>query len=86
VLGDEQTQGLQFLTEGRRKFVEDTTDTTALTNRLTSVLKTYFPQARDWAGELNGKQACAFLEKWPTLTHLQKSRPFLVREFYLKHG
>lgn len=81
--GDEQTRSLQLLTEGRRKFVDDMT---ALTNRLTSTLKTYYPQALDWAGELSGEQAGAFLEKWPRLMDLQKSRGFRIREFYQKHG
>ena len=81
--GDEQTRSLQLLTEGRRKFVDDMT---ALTNRLTSALKSYYPQALDWAGELNGEQAGAFLEKWPTLSELQKTRPFRLREFYQKYG
>jgi transposase len=81
--GDEQTRSLQLLTEGRRKFVDDMT---ALTNQLTSVLKTYYPQALEWAGELSSEQACAFLEKWPTLADLQKSRAFRIREFYQKYG
>jgi transposase len=81
--GDEQTRSLQLLTEARRKFVDDMT---ALTNQLTSALKTYYPQALDWAGELHGEQAGAFLEKWPTLVELQKSRPFRIREFYQKYG
>ena len=83
VPGDEQTRSLQLLTEGRRKLVDDMT---ALTNQLTSVLKTYYPQALDWAGELTREQACAFLEKWPTLMELQKSRPFRIREFYANYG
>jgi transposase len=83
VPGDEQTRSLQLLTEGRRKLVDDMT---GLTNQLTSVLKTYYPQALDWAGDLTREQACAFLEKWPTLMELQKSRPFRIREFYEKHG
>ena len=81
--GDAQTRTLQLLTEGRRKLVEDMT---ALTNQLTSVLKTYYPQALEWAGPLGSEQACAFLEKWPTLMELQKSRPFRIREFYQKYG
>ena len=81
--GDEQTRSLQLLTEGRRKFVDDMT---ALTNQLTSALKSYYPQALDWAGELSGAQACAFLEKWPTLTNLQNTRAFRIREFYQKYG
>lgn len=81
--GDERTRGLQLLAEARRQFVNDLT---ALTNQLGSVLKTYYPQALHWAGELNSEQACAFLEKWPTLADLQKTRGFRIREFYEKHG
>jgi transposase len=81
--GDEQTRSLQLLTEARRKFVDDMT---ALTNQITSVLKTYYPQALDWAGELSGQQACAFLTKWPTLATLQKTRAFRIREFFQKYG
>ena len=83
VPGDEQTRSLQLLVEGRRKLVEDMT---SLTNQFTSVLKSYYPQALEWAGHLDSEQACAFLEKWPTLMQLQKSRPFRIREFYQKYG
>jgi transposase len=83
VPGDEQTRSLQLLTEGRRKFVDDMT---ALTNQLTAALKSYYPQALDWAGELSCAQACAFLEKWPTLADLQNTRAFRIREFYQKYG
>lgn len=83
VPGDEQTRSLQLLVEGRRKLVDDMT---SLTNQLTSVLKSYYPQALEWAGHLDSEQACAFLEKWPTLMQLQKSRPFRIREFYQKYG
>jgi len=31
------------------------------TNRITSLLKMYFPQALDWAGELGSVQSCDFL-------------------------
>ena len=80
---DEQTRSLQLLTEGRRKFVDDMT---ALTNQLTSALKTYYPQALEWAGELSGAQACAFLKKWPTLEHLQKTPAFRIRKLYSQYG
>ena len=83
VPGDEQTRSLQLLTLARRKFVDDMT---SLTNQITSVLKTYYPQALEWAGDLSGTQACAFLTKWPTLAALQKTRAFRIREFYQKHG
>lgn len=83
VPGDEQTRSLQLLTQARRKFVDDMT---SLTNQITSVLKTYYPQALEWAGDLSGTQACAFLTKWPTLAALQKTRAFRIREFYQKYG
>ena len=80
---DAHTRSLQLLVEGRRKFVDDMT---ALTNQITSTLKTYYPQALDWAGELSSEQACAFLEQWPTLVDLQKTRAFRIRAFYQKYG
>lgn len=81
--GDAESRTLQLLTEGRRNFVDQMT---ALTNQLTSALKTFYPQALEWAGELDREQGCAFLEKWPTLSEVQKCRPFRIREFFEKYG
>lgn len=80
---DSESRSLRMLTEGRRKLVDQMV---ALTNQLTSMLKTYYPQALQWAGELNKEQACAFLEKWPELVELQKNRPYRIREFYKRYG
>jgi transposase len=71
------------LVEGRRKTVNKRV---RLTNELTQLLKEYFPQALDWAGELDRMMACDFLLKWPTLGKLQKSKPNTVRQFYNDHG
>ena len=46
---DVQTRTLQMLVESRRRIVRERT---RLTNRLTSLLKAYYPQALEWAGEL----------------------------------
>jgi transposase len=81
--GDAETRSLQLLTEGRRKLVNQKT---SLTNQLTSLLKGYYPQALEWAGELDSEQACDFLEKWPTLADLQKAKPARLRQFYLRSG
>ncbi len=79
-----ETRKIQFLSEYRRRMVDDQT---ALTNRLESLLKGYFPQALDWTGEaLNTVQACDFLTRWPTLQSVQKARPAQLRNFYLDHG
>jgi hypothetical protein len=65
---DAQTRQIQMLGEHRRTLVEDRT---ALTNRLTSLLKQSFPQALEWAGELGSARAGAFLVRWPSLAALQ---------------
>ena len=80
---DEGTRSLGLLTEHRRRLVDERTRST---NRLTSLLKCYFPQALEWAGGLQTRQACAFLRQWPTLEAVQKARPSQLRRFYQKHG
>jgi len=80
---DEDTRLLQMLVEERRRVVDQVT---RLTNRLTSVLKEYYPQALEWAGELKSEQALDFLSKWPTLEDLKRARPATVEKFYHQHG
>ena len=74
---------LQLLGEHRRKLVNLRG---GLTNRITSLLKQYFPQALDWVGALDSRQACDFLQKWPSLTAVQRARPATVRRFYQQHN
>ena len=54
-----ESRTLQALCEQRRKLVNHRV---ALTNRLTSLLKQYFPQALDWVGDVASVQACDFLD------------------------
>jgi transposase len=77
-----ETRQLQLLVEYRRKLVNNRI---RHTNRITSLVKMYFPQALDWAGELGTVQSCDFLDKWPTLTAIQRARPTTLRKFYLHH-
>jgi len=79
---DVQTRALQRLVEFRREVVNQRT---AFTNQLTAVLKEYFPQALDWAGDLDTQMACDFLSKWPTLESIKKARPNMIRTFYRQH-
>jgi len=67
-----ETRWLQTLVEYRRKLVNNRI---RHTNRITSLLKMYFPQGLDWAGELGTLQACDFLNTWPTLTAVQQTPP-----------
>ena len=78
-----ESRTLQALCEQRRKLVNQRV---ALTNRITSLLKQYFPQALDWVGDLASVQACDFLRRWPTLAAVQTARPSTVRRFYQDHN
>jgi transposase len=80
---DPQTRALQRLVEYRREVVNQRT---AFTNQLTQLLKDYFPQALDWAGEIDSVMACDFLSKWPTLEKVKKAKPDTIRTFYRQHG
>ena len=80
---DADTRSLQLLTQNRRQLVNQKT---ALTNQLTSLLKTYYPQALELAGVLDSLQACDFLTQWPTLEALQQARAGQIRQLYREYG
>ena len=77
------TRALQLQTQYRRRLVDKRTQ---LTNEITSLLKNYFPQALDWAGDLTTLQACNFLQRWATLQAVQKAKPDVLRRFYARRG
>jgi transposase len=79
---DAPSRLLALRVEQRRQLVDLQTH---LTHQLSSHLKLYFPQALDWAGELNSLRACDFLRRWPTLEALQKARPTQLEKFYTQH-
>jgi Transposase len=79
---DEHTRMLQFLVEHRRTLVNDNT---RLTNRLTSVLKSYFPQVFCWFAALDTPLVCDFLKRWPTLDAVQKADDPTLRMFFQAH-
>jgi hypothetical protein len=58
----------------------------AVTNRMTSLLKQYFPQDLDWVGDVASRQACDFLKKWPTLAPVERARPRALRTLYQQHN
>jgi transposase len=78
-----ESRTLQALCEQRRKLVHQRV---ALTNRLTSLLKQYFPHALEWVGALASVQACDFLTQWPTLAAVQRARSQTIRQFYRAHN
>lgn len=80
---DPATRTLAMLSEHRRRLVGQKV---RLVQQLGSNLKTYFPQALELTGELDTVMACDFLERWPSLDRLEKSRVETVRKFYQQHG
>jgi len=80
---DPQTRQLRLLTEHRRGTAGDRT---RLTNRLGDLLKTYFPQALEWAGDLRTLAGCEFLRSWPSLEALQSASRSELRQFYRQHS
>src|SRR5215813_12388521 len=79
----EPTRKLQTYCEQRRKLVNRRV---ALTNRITSLLKQYFPQTLDWIGDIASIQTCDFLESWSTLDAIQRVSPEIVQSFYRRHN
>ena len=79
---DELTRQLRLLVEHRREVVAERT---RLTNRLGARLKTYFPHALAWAGELREAAACEFLGAWPSLEAWQAAGRATQRKFYRRH-
>jgi transposase len=79
---DERTRTLQLLVEHRRRLVSDRT---RISNRLTALLKCYFPQALSWLPDLRTDLACDFLLRWPSLDALKGVRRATLERFFRTH-
>jgi transposase len=80
---DERTRTLRLLVEHRRRLVGDRT---RLSNRLTSLLKCYFPQVLEWFPDLRTELVCDFLLRWPSLDALQRVRRETLLKFFRAHN
>lgn len=78
-----ETRSLQFLTEERRKLVDQHT---AQSQRLINWLKQVFPQILRWFGEPASPLVGDLLLRWPTLEQLQKVRPRTLLKFFHQHN
>lgn len=77
------TRKLQFLTEERRRLVNQQTSET---QRLLHWLKQIFPQMLDWFDEPACAMVGQWLLRWPTLQALQKVSARVVRKFLHQHN
>lgn len=73
---------LRRLVEGRRDFVQDRV---RLTNRITHLLKDYFPQVLQWFRDKDTSVFADFIERWPTLQAAQRARRDTVTAFFHAH-
>ena len=78
---DERTRTLQ-LVEHRRRLIGDRTRTS---NRLTALLKAYFPQVLSWLPDLRTDLACDFLLRWPSPDALKGIRRVTLEKFFRAH-
>src|SRR4051812_30574050 len=76
---DTKTRTLQYLVEHRRRLVGDRT---RISNRMTSLLKTYFPHILTWFPDLRTHIVCDFLTRWPSLASLDRVRPATLTAFF----
>lgn len=78
-----EVRKLQQLVTWRRKLVAETVRTT---NRLTDVLKSYFPQVLDWFEHRDTIVFCDFLTQWSTLEGVQKVSDKELQQFFIDHN
>jgi transposase len=81
-LQDPQTVKLTGLVEVRRDLVDRRTQ---VLNELTSLLRTYYPQALELVGDLDSELAVEFLGRWPDLIELKAAKPGAIKRFYYNH-
>ncbi len=80
---DEKTRVLQYLVEHRRRVVSDRT---RASNRMTALLKLYFPQVLEWFDDIRTGLVCDFLLQWPTLEEVKRVRRTTLEKFFREHN
>jgi len=79
----ERTRTLQLLVEHRRRLVSDQT---RASNRLTALLKGYFPQVLAWFPDIRTALVCEFLLRWSSLNALRGVRRATLLKFFRSHN
>jgi transposase len=79
---DERTRTLQLLVEYCRRLVSDQS---RISNRLTALLKGYWPQVLQWFPDIRTELVCDFLLRWPSLNALQGVHRTTLLKFFRAH-
>jgi hypothetical protein len=83
IRGDEVSRRLDGISRHRRSVVDQRVE---VSNRLGSLLQQYYPQALSMLGTNNWDPiSLAFLRKWPSYSHLMKSKDETLERFYYAH-
>jgi hypothetical protein len=78
-----ETRSLQFLTEERRKLVNEHTRQLLI---FMHWLKQVFPQILQWFEDVSSPLVAALLKRWPELPKLQKASQKTLRKFFHEHN
>ena len=79
---DENTRKLRLLVEQRRTLVDDRK---RIGNRLTDLLKGYYPQVLELFPKMGRAVLCHFVLQYPSLAHAQGSSRQELLQFFKKH-
>jgi transposase len=77
-----EIRALRQWTETRRLLVGEKV---RLTNRITSTLKTYYPQVLEWFENKDTQVFCAFVERYPSLQQAQAASSEELDTFFTQH-
>ena len=75
-------RSLSQLVQSRRVLVDDAK---RVSNRITTALKNYFPQANEWFSRKRTTLFCDFICQWPTLKKAKLARPSTLERFFKDH-
>lgn len=57
-----------------------------MSNRITGILKSYYPQVIDWFKEKDTIIFCDFVSKWPDLNTAKRARKSTLLSFFHRHN
>ena len=80
---DPEVRALSQLTEHRRGIVQDRVD---LTNKITGLLKNYYPHVLQWFQDKDTMIFCDFLSRWSTLKDAKSARKSTLIKFFNQHN
>jgi transposase len=79
---DAKTRTLPYLVEHRRRLGNDRT---RISNRMTALLKAYFPHVLQGFDDIRTTLVCDVLLRWPTCESIKKVRPSTLEKFFHEH-